>query len=44
MGRGAEGQTLWGYKGSKEANVGGGELGKSLTEPFCSLKLGFEMD
>ena len=27
-GRGAKGQTLWGLKGSKEANVGGG--GKNL--------------
>ena len=40
-GRGANGQTLWGLKGSKRANVG---EGGNLRECFCNLSLSFEMD
>ena len=39
-GRGAKGQTLGCLKGSKKANVTGGE---NLTESFCKLSLGLEM-
>ena len=36
----AKGQTLGGMKGSKRVNV----RGESLTESFCNLSLGLEMD
>ena len=43
VGEGAKGQTLREFKGSRESDVGGGG-GGSLTEFFCNLSLGFEMD
>ena len=43
-GEGAKGQTLREFEGSRESDVGGGGGGGSLTESFCNLSLGFEMD